>query len=134
MKKLTILIIALFTGLKLFAYNLPADSAAHTSLLPLTTNIDTLKQLVRVSNNDTLRAALLAQLATQYLNYENLDNRTKRNFQTQALYYSYAALHLYSGISDTAGLRNSFNKFIVRSINILRLNGLFFNRIVYRER
>lgn len=108
MKRLTILIIALLTGLNLFAYKLPADSAAHQSP-SLTTNIDTLKRMLQVTTNDTLKSALYTQLAAQYLNYEHLDNKTKRNFQAQALYYSYEALHLYSGMNDTVGLRTSFN-------------------------
>jgi len=109
MKKLHILVIALlFTGLKSFAYLQRPDSAAHQTA-PLTTNIDTLKQMVRSEMNDTLRSALLTQLAIQYLKYDQLDSRTRRNFQTQALYYTYEALHLYSGMNDTVGLRTSFD-------------------------
>lgn len=108
MKKLTILVIALLAGSKLFACKLPTDSAARQSV-PLTTNVDTLKHLLQVTTNDTLKSALYTQLAAHYLTYENLDGRAKRNFQAQALYYTYAALHLYSGMGDTVGLRTSFN-------------------------
>lgn len=110
MKKLIILIIILIAGQQSFAYIQPADSAARqTAAVQLPTNIDTLKRLIGTTNNDTLKSILYTQLATQYLNYDKLDSRTKRNFQAQALYYTYEALHLYSRMNDTVGLRTSFD-------------------------
>lgn len=108
MKKLLLLIVFLFAGFESFAYTPSIDSAAR-QVAPLTTNIDTLKQMVRAEMNDTVRSAILTQLAAQYLKWDNLDTRTKQNFQVQALYYTYQALHLYSGMSDTLGLCTSFN-------------------------
>lgn len=109
MKKFSILIIILFAGLKSFAYTLPADSAARQTATVLPTNIDTLKRWIGLTENDTLKSALYTQLATQYLNWDKLDGKTRRNFQAQSLFYTYKALHLYSKMSDTAGLRTSFN-------------------------
>ncbi|HWZ35111.1 MAG TPA: hypothetical protein VNW51_03085 [Mucilaginibacter sp.] len=109
MKKLILLIIILIAGHRSFAYTLLADSALRQPAAQLPTNIDTLKRLISTTNNDTLKSVLYTQLATQYLNYDKLDSKTKRNFQAQALYYTYEALHLYSRMSDTVGLRTSFD-------------------------
>ena len=110
MKKLIILILVLIAGHQSFAYIQPADSAARqTAVTQLPTNIDTLKRLIGITNNDTLKSALYTQLATQYLNYNKLEGNTKRNFQAQALYYTYEALHLYSRMNDSVGLRTSFD-------------------------
>lgn len=109
MKKLILLIIILITGYRSFAYTPPVDSAARQPIAQLPTNIDTLKRLISTTVNDTLKSVLYTQLATQYLNYDKLDSRTKRNFQAQALYYTYEALHLYSRMSDSIGLRTSFD-------------------------
>jgi hypothetical protein len=108
MKKLFILITILFAGSKSFAYILPADSAAHQPIIT-DTHIDTLKQQLQLASNDTLKSVLYTQLAAEYLNYDNLDSRTKKLNQAQALNYSYLALHLYSGMNDTIGLRTCFN-------------------------
>ena len=110
MKKLILLIIILFIGHRLFAFTRSVDSVARqTVTTQLPTNIDTLKRLISTTSNDTLKSLLYTQLATQYLNYDKLDSRTKRNFQAQALYYTYEALHLYSRRNDSVGLRTSFD-------------------------
>ncbi|WP_214070516.1 hypothetical protein [Mucilaginibacter sp. dw_454] len=108
MKRLTILVITLLFGLKSFALSLPADSASRQPM-PMTTNIDTLKQLLQITTSDTVKSAIYTQLAAQYLNYDNLDSKTKKAYQAQALTYTYQALHLYSGMNDTIGLRTSFD-------------------------
>lgn len=108
MKKLILLVLILTAGYQTFAYNQRADSATR-QVTTLPTNIDTLKRMIGIEMNDTLRSALLTQLANQYLKWDNLDTRTKRNFQAQALYYTYEALHLYSRLNDSVGLRTSFD-------------------------
>ncbi len=108
MKKLTILIIGLIYGLNSSAYSLRADTSVKQPIVTLTT-LDSLKQQLQLATNDTLKSSLYTQIAAEYLKYDNLDSRTKRLYQSQALNYSYLALHLYSNLSDTAGLRTTFN-------------------------
>lgn len=109
MKKLSILIIILLYGLKSSAYTLSADSAIHQTPVAIT-SLDSLKQQLQTAGNDTLKSAIYSQIVTEYLNYDKIsDYRTKRLYQNQALTYSYLALHLYSGLSDTTGLRFCFN-------------------------
>ncbi len=48
-------------------------------------------------------------MVAQYLEYDKLDSKTKKYYQSQALSYTYLALHLYSRLGDTIGLRSSFN-------------------------
>ncbi|MCC8426243.1 hypothetical protein [Mucilaginibacter sp. UR6-11] len=107
MKKLIILIIISLYGLKSSAYAVTdstlLQSAVHATL------IDSLKQQLQLSSNDTLKSALYTQLAAEYLKYDKLDSRTRKFYQAQALNYSYLALHLYSGMNDTTGLRTCFN-------------------------
>jgi len=109
MKKFSILIIILLYGLKSSAYTLYADSAIHQPSA-ITTSIDSLKQQLQLAGNDTLKSVIYSQIVTEYLNYDKIsDSRIKRLYQSQALNYTYLALHLYSGLSDTTGLRFCFN-------------------------
>ncbi|MGF7080725.1 hypothetical protein [Mucilaginibacter sp. UYCu711] len=108
MKKLTILIIILIYGFNASALTLRADTAVKQQMVVLTP-IDSLKQQLQLATNDTLKSNLYTQIAAEYLKYDNLDSRTKRFYQAQALNYSYLALHSYSNLSDTAGLRTTFN-------------------------
>lgn len=108
MKKLILLIVILVYGFNSSANTLHADTSARQPTVALTT-LDSLKQQLQSVTNDTLKSTLYTQIAAEYLKYDNLDSRTKRFYQTQALNYSYLALHLYSGLSDTAGLVTTFN-------------------------
>jgi hypothetical protein len=108
MKKLVILITILFIGLRSSAYTLFSDSTVRQPIVAFTT-LDTLKMQLQIAANDTVKSALYTQIADEYLKYDNLDNRAKKAYQTQALNYSYLALHLYSKMNDTSGLRTCFN-------------------------
>jgi tetratricopeptide (TPR) repeat protein len=108
MKKLILLIITLVYGLNSSANTLRADTSIKQAPIALTT-LDSLKQQLQLASNDTLKSSIYTQIAAEYLKYDNLDSRTKRFYQAQALNYSYLALHLYSDLSDTAGLRTTFN-------------------------
>lgn len=109
MKKLTLLIIILIYGLKSFAVNLPADSSNRQSPATITI-LDSLKQQLQLATNDTTKSTIYAQISAEYLKYDGItDRRTKQYYQFQALNYTYLALHAYSSLNDTAGLRNCFN-------------------------
>jgi tetratricopeptide (TPR) repeat protein len=108
MKKLIILISILFIGLKSSAYSVLPDSTVRQPVTPVST-LDSLKQQLQVAANDTVKSALYTQLAAEYLKYDNLEGKEKRAYQAQALNYSYLALHLYSAMNDTTGLRTCFN-------------------------
>ncbi len=108
MKKLILLIITLVYGLNSSAYTLRADTSVKQPIVAVTA-LDSLKQQLQLASNDTLKSSIYTQMAAEYLKYDNLDSRTKRVYQAQALNYSYLALHLYSNLGDTAGLRTTFN-------------------------
>jgi tetratricopeptide (TPR) repeat protein len=108
MKKLILLVITLIYGSVSYAYTLHADTSVKQPTVTLST-LDSLKQQLQLAANDTLKSNLYTQIAAEYLKYDNLDSRTKRFYQAQALNYSYLALHLYSDLTDTAGLRTTFN-------------------------
>ena len=84
------------------------DSVKQQPIRVLTT-LDSLRQQLEVATNDTIKADLYSRIAAQYLDYDKLDAKSKRNFQAQALTCTYSALQLYSKLGDTIGLRTSFN-------------------------
>lgn len=108
MKKLILLIITLIYGSISYAYTLHADTSVKQPTVAISI-IDSLKQQLQLATNDTLKSSIYTQIATEYLKYDNLDSRTKRSYQAQALNYSYLALHLYSNLGDTTGLCTTFN-------------------------
>jgi tetratricopeptide (TPR) repeat protein len=108
MKRLSILIVILFIGLKSSAFTFYADSIKIQPVRIYST-LDSLRQQLEVATNDTIKADLYNRIAGQYLNYDKLDSKTKRSYQAQALNYTYSALHLYSSLGDTTGLLSCFN-------------------------
>lgn len=109
MKRLSILIAILFIGLKSFATVLDTDSAKSQTVRTSGATLDSLRLKLDTTTNDTVKASLYNQMVAQYLEYDKLDLKTKKYYQQQALSYTYLALHLYSKLSDTAGLRSTFN-------------------------
>lgn len=109
MKRLSILITILLIGFSASAYTFYADSTKTQIARSAGEIIDSLRTQLDTTTNDTVKASLYNQMVVQYLNYDKLDGKTKKYFQTQALSYTYLALHLYSGMSDTLGLRDCFN-------------------------
>ncbi|MBS7563052.1 hypothetical protein KHS38_01430 [Mucilaginibacter sp. Bleaf8] len=73
-------------------------------------SIDSLKQKLQVTTIDSAKADIYTRLAGCYMNFDSAPNRyTKRIYSENAINYTMLALHLYSKISDTTGLRNSYS-------------------------
>lgn len=107
MKRLITLIGILTSVFKLSAASLPADSG---KIQPRVTNIDSLKQILKTTTNDTLRVPVYTQIAAYYSNFDTLSNAAKRQaYQSTSLSYTLKALHIYSLFNDTLGLRISFD-------------------------
>jgi len=108
MKKLSLLIL-LLAAFKLSVFAAGPDSTDQKPPVAQTT-IDSLRQLVKQTEGDSLKAGIYAQIATQYLNYDTISNKkTKLYYQDQALAYTMLALHGYSKYNDTTGLLIAFN-------------------------
>jgi len=72
-------------------------------------DLDSLKQKLQLTN-DSLKGPIYTQIAAQYLNYDTIANRHVRYYyQSEALNYTMLALHTYSGINDSLGLRTCYN-------------------------
>jgi len=110
MKKLYILLFTIITASTAFAANAPLDSNRVQSVSLTDNRIAELKSQVDSTRNDSVKAFLYAEIATQYLKYDTIANKnTKLKYQNNALDYSYKALHLFSRYNDTVGLRNCFD-------------------------
>ncbi|MDB5031924.1 hypothetical protein [Mucilaginibacter sp.] len=109
MKKLTILIIILFYGLRSSAFNAVIDTATQKSNTA-STLLDSLKQQLQLTESDSVKSPIYTKIAAEYLKYDSItDKRIKLFYQNQALNYTYLALHLYSRYNDTIGERTCFN-------------------------
>jgi tetratricopeptide (TPR) repeat protein len=95
MKKLITCIFILLAGLQL---------SAHAG------DLDSLKQKLQITK-DSLKGPVYIEIANQYLlkNDSTSSRRLKFLNQLEALNYTMLALHNYSNISDTLGLRTSYN-------------------------
>lgn len=100
MKKLFILITFILAATTFAAH---ADDVDRSS-------IDSLKQKLQLTTNDTLKGAIYTQIATEYLKFDKQPNRNVRAYyQTEAIHYTLLALHNYSYYEDTTGIRSSFD-------------------------
>jgi tetratricopeptide (TPR) repeat protein len=109
MKNLITLIIIVTYGLKAAAFSTDQDSIKQNTMVAAT-NLDSLQQQLKVTTYDSLKSGVYIQIAAQYLKYDSITNKKIRlNYQTEALNYTYLALHLYSRYNDTIGLRTCFN-------------------------
>jgi tetratricopeptide (TPR) repeat protein len=73
-------------------------------------SIDSLKQKLQLTTNDTLKGAIYTKIASEYLKFDNQPNRNvKAYYQTEAIHYTLLALHNYSYYEDTTGIRSSFD-------------------------
>ncbi|QHS57431.1 hypothetical protein GWR56_18475 [Mucilaginibacter sp. 14171R-50] len=96
----------------LFTFILAATTfAAHAHIGDDNRNyIDSLKQKLQLTTNDTLKGAIYTQIATEYLKFDKQPNRNlKAYYQTEAIHYTLLALHNYSYYEDTTGIRSSFD-------------------------
>ncbi|MFD2865005.1 hypothetical protein [Mucilaginibacter antarcticus] len=109
MKRLSILITILLIGFKSSASVFYTDSVRVKAVRTTGEILDSLRTQLDTTTNDTVKASLYNQMVSRYLDYDKLDLKTKKYYQSQALSYTYLALHLYSGLADTVGLRDCFN-------------------------
>ncbi len=73
-------------------------------------DIDSLKQKLQNTTNDSLKAYVYVELAQCYIRHDSLSTQYQKwNFQNEALRYTMLGLHLFSRYSDTTGLRISFS-------------------------
>ncbi|RYZ96524.1 MAG: hypothetical protein EOP47_23695 [Sphingobacteriaceae bacterium] len=73
-------------------------------------DLDSLKQQLKITSDDSLRAHIYGQIAAEYMLYDTVSNKVKKLvYQNEALINSYAALHLYSKYNDTTGLRTCYD-------------------------
>ncbi len=71
---------------------------------------DSLKHELKINKYEDLKLPLYTELASRYLNYDTISNRRIRlNYQNEAINYTMLALHKYSKLNDTVGLRTSFD-------------------------
>ena len=74
---------------------------------------DTLKDKLSVTS-DSLKGALYAQIAAEYLHYDTISNKkTKLSYQNEAISNTLKALQYYSRYDDTVGLRTSFDNLAI---------------------
>jgi hypothetical protein len=73
-------------------------------------NLDSLKQELDMLVDDSLKAPVYTQIASEYLKYDTIQNKKKRlAYQNSAISNTLSAIHLYSRYDDTTGLRLSFD-------------------------
>ena len=97
----------------LVAFKLSAFSTTRDSLYQhssMSSVIDSLKQKLNQTDNDSLKAGVYTRIADQYLKYDTItDKKKKLYYQNQALNFTMLALHGYSKYNDSVGLMISFN-------------------------
>lgn len=109
MKKLFFFITLIIASAS-FAVASPVDSLKQSNFSITEDRIAILKTQVDSTQNDSVKAFLYAEIATQYLTYDSIANKKiKLKYQSEALDYSYKALHLFSRYDDTVGMRDCFN-------------------------
>lgn len=97
----------LFCSLSVFAAD-KTDSLKQKINLS-TNNIDSLKHELAYSN-DSLKAQIYTRIAVQYMKYDTISNKKTRNeYQEAALKNTMSALHCFSRLSDSTGLRICFD-------------------------
>ncbi|MCD8739527.1 hypothetical protein LT679_02845 [Mucilaginibacter roseus] len=74
-------------------------------------DLDSLRRKLKKTTVDSLRAPIHLKLVNVYMHYDTVSNPMKKAmYQNEAQINCFQALHLYSGISDTTGMRISFDK------------------------
>jgi len=69
-------------------------------------NLDSLKQELKVTTSDTLKAILNTRIALKYLNYDTIANKDRQYYyQNEAINYTLQAIREYSIYNDSIGLR-----------------------------
>lgn len=96
MKRSLLSIIALLITGYVFAATIPADS---------------LEKQLAIASSDSAKALLNTRLALSYMNYGGIqNNELKTTYQENALKYTLAAIHNYSRLDDSTGLRTCYER------------------------
>jgi hypothetical protein len=73
-------------------------------------NLDSLKRELDAIIDDSLKAPIYTQMASEYLKYDTIsDKKQRRAYQNEAIKNTLMAIHCYSRYNDTTGLRMSFD-------------------------
>ncbi len=108
MKKLALFIVLIISVIRLSAQTV-TDSVQTIALSPL----DSLKQELRITPYDSLKARIYTQIAAHYLNYDKITNKKERaHYQNEAINYTLMAMRNYAKYYDTLGMRNSFDNLV----------------------
>jgi tetratricopeptide (TPR) repeat protein len=72
-------------------------------------DLDSLKQKLQLTS-DSLKGPIYIAIAQEYMHYDTVSNRNLRHYyKSEALNYSMLALHVYSGMNDSLGMRTCYN-------------------------
>ena len=108
MKKLALFLVLILSITRLSAHAVN-DSTQIVAITPL----DSLKQQLQLIQYDSLKADVYAQIATQYLKYDNINNNWEKDYyKGEAINYTLLALQKYSKYDDTLGIRNCFDNLV----------------------
>mgnify|MGYP001544786348 CR=1 FL=1 len=117
-KRTFILFILLIPSYTLFAAA-KTDSTTMADSINLTvqeqikirpSNLDSLKNELDITVDDSLKAAIYSQIAIEYLKYDTVSDKKQRHaYQNDAIKNTLSAVHYYSRYNDTIGLRLSFD-------------------------
>jgi hypothetical protein len=118
-KNIFTLFLLLISSYTLFAATAKPDSTNFADSLNLTaqqqtkarpTDLDSLKNELDITVDDSLKAAIYSQIATEYLKYDTVSDKKQRHaYQNDAIKNTLSAVHYYSKYNDTTGLRLSFD-------------------------
>ena len=72
-------------------------------------SVDSLRQLIKHTNVDTLKAPLYTEMALRFMVFDTLNEAKNHENQNNALSYTMLALHQYSAYGDAIGMRLSYD-------------------------
>jgi hypothetical protein len=110
-KKLVLLIFFLlcFSAVFAMANNVDSLNFQEQQKARLST-VDSLKQELDAIVDDSLKAPIYTQIASEYIKYDTVGNKKQRHaYQNLAISNTLSAIHYYSKYDDTTGLRLSFD-------------------------
>jgi hypothetical protein len=98
----------LFCSMHVFAAD-KTDTLKQKTNLTIN-NIDSLKRQLDYSN-DSLKGQIYTRIAMQYMRYDTISNKkTRTEYQEAALKNTMSALHYFSRLNDSTGLRMCFDR------------------------
>ena len=84
---------------------------AKVAVLMKINDLDSLKEALKTTTADTLKAALYTRIAAKYSEMDNdsvTTDKDRVSYENTAISYTLKALHEYSSYDDTTGLRTSY--------------------------